>query len=261
MNDELWLKQSDLVGIDINEKEQLSLLSQFVSNYKSEFDSFPEGKTMLPHQYFSTEGTYRRGDASILYSMIRHFKPSKIIEIGSGTTTFLSAQAILKNKEESGKECKLISIEPYPSNELKKGFPGLSQLIQKKVEDVPLAEFQSLQENDILFIDSSHVIKIGGDVLYEILEILPRLQSGVIVHFDDIFLPLEYPKNWVLKEHRFWTEQYILQALLTFNNHFKILWAGSYMYMKYPDLLEKNLLIKDIVKSWRPASFWIKKVK
>ena len=98
-----------------------------------------------------------------------------------------------------------------------------------------------MKENDLLFIDSSHVLKIGSDVQYEYLELLPRLNSGVIIHCHDIFIPSEYPKNWVRKEHRFWNEQYLLQAFLSFNDKFEILWAGSYMHLKNPDILKNNL--------------------
>jgi hypothetical protein len=117
-----------------------------------------------------------------------------------------------------------------------------------------------LEENDILFIDSSHVLKIGSDVQYEYLEILPRLNKGVIVHIHDIFLPAEYRKEWVLKDHIFWTEQYLLQAFLAFNDNFEILWAGSYMHLKHPDKLEVAFNSYRRNERW-PGSFWIKKIR
>ncbi len=164
----------------------------------------------------------------------------------------------MKNKEEDGIDCELIAIEPYPNKILQKGFPGLSKLIKKEVQDVGLDEFYKLNENDILFIDSSHVLKIGSDVQYEYLEILPRLNKGVIVHVHDIFLPAEYPKEWVLKNYRFWTEQYLLQAFLTFNNTFEVLWVGSYMHFKYPDLLKKSFNSYN-PKTVCPGSFWMQR--
>lgn len=126
--------------------------------------------------------------------------------------------------------------------------------------------FQSLEANDILFIDSTHVLKIGGDVKYEYLEILPRLQNGVIVHSHDIFFPCEYPKNWTLENHWFWTEQYLLQAFLAFNSAFEILWAGQYMNRKYPDKLTvfpscKNLPLKNLKANQlnSAGSLWIRR--
>jgi hypothetical protein len=100
-------------------------------------------------------------------------------------------------------------------------------LIPSRIQDIALSKFTELKKNDFLFIDSTHTLKIGSDVQYEYLEILPRLNEGVIVHIHDIFLPAEYSKAWVLKDHRFWTEQYLLQAFLSFNSMFEILWWGG----------------------------------
>ena len=261
LKDNLWQKQSELVGIDINEEYQINLLSKFSSEFKEEYESFPRTKTSIPYQYYVNNSMFESVDGEILYCMIRYFKPKKIIEIGSGYSTYLSAQAILKNKEEDDSyKYELIAIEPYPNDILKAGFPGLSKLIPKKVQDIPLSEFKKLRGNDILFIDSSHVLKIGSDVQYEYLEILPRLNKGVVIHLHDIFLPAEYPKEWVLKDYRFWNEQYLLQAFLIFNDSFEVLWAGSYMHLKHPDKLEAAFSSYKRDERW-PGSFWIRKIK
>ena len=262
LKDDLWLESSNLIGVNINEQDQLTLLSLFETKFKTEYSKFPLNKPCgLQPEYYINNGFFGSVDGEILYSMIRHFKPSRIIEIGSGHTTFLAAKAILKNKEENDNyDCILNAIEPYPNEILTSGFPGLSKLIIKKVQDVPLSEFQKLKANDILFIDSSHVLKIGSDVKYEYLEILPRLEKGVIIHSHDIFLPVEYPKNWILRDHIFWNEQYLLQAFLTFNRNFKILWSAYYMHLRYPDKLEKAFSSYSKEKQW-PVSFWIKRIK
>lgn len=256
---ELWEKESDLVGIDINVELQKKILNNFSLKYKNEYEKIPMEQTLIPFKYYYAT-SFGAVDAEILYCMIRNFKPKKIIEIGSGYSTFLMAQAILKNKEEESFNCDLISIDPYPNKVVQKGFPGLSQLIPKKVEEVPLKFFNNLNENDILFIDSSHILRIGGDVQFEFLEILPRLNKGVIVHIHDIFLPKEYPMSLVLKSHRFYSEQYILQAFLTYNDIFVILWAGSFMHLKYPELLKKAFNSYSILNPL-PGSFWIKRIK
>ena len=259
LKNHLWIKRSKLIGINFNEKKQLELLSYFLSNYGDEYDILPKYKVEIPCKYYINNPFFGSVDGEILYCMIRYFKPKKIYEIGSGFSTYLSAQALLENKNLDSKyKCDLIVINPYPNKIIKTGFPGLTKLILKKVQDIPLSEFNKLTENDILFIDSSHVLKIGSDVQYEYLEILPRLNKGVIIHIHDIFLPAEYPKNWVLEKHRFWTEQYLLQAFLTFNNNYEILWAGSFMHMKYHDKLEKAFLSYKKDKIW-PGSFWIRK--
>ena len=257
LKDELWTRHSDLVGIEINEERQINLLTLFSSKFKDEYETFPRFKTSIPHQYYVNNGSFGPVDGEILYCMIRHFKPKRIFEVGSGYSTYLMAQAILKNKEE-GNECELTVIDPYPNKTVATGFPGLSRLIRTKVQDVPLSKFNELEENDILFIDSTHVLKIGSDVQYLYLEVLPRLNRGVIVHVHDIFLPAEYPKKWVLKEYRFWTEQYILQAFLTFNSCFEVLWMASYMHLKHPEKLEEAFSSYDRESNW-PGSFWMRR--
>lgn len=260
LNDDLWRKQSELIGIDMNEEYQLNLLSQFSSKFKEEYDNLPKHRTSNPFQYFLTNTSFNPADGKFYYSMIRYFKPSKIIEIGAGFSTLLAAQAIRKNEESYNTQCELIAIEPYPRSFLKIGFPSLTRLIQKKVQEVPLSFFNNLNENDILFIDSSHILTIGSDVYYEFLEILPRLKKGVIIHFHDIFLPAEYSKKVILKDHHFFNEQYLLQAFLAFNDSYKILWAGSYMYLNYEKKLDKELRLFKGGRKY-PKSFWIQKVK
>ena len=254
LKDELWLRQSELVGVNMDEQKQIQLLNQFL-RFKDEYDTFPKNKTPKPYQYYLNNPNFGGVDAKILYCMIRHFQPKKIIEIGSGYSTCLSARAILKNEEEDGNKAELIVIDPYPNEVLRSGFPELSKLISTKVEEIDLSVFKELEENDILFIDSSHVLKIGNDVQCEYLEILPRLDKGVIVHIHDIFLPCEYPKKWILEMHRFWNEQYILQAFLAFNSAFEVLWAGAYMHLRHHDKLE------EVFGSYnrKTASFWIRK--
>ena len=260
LEDVLWQNQSALTGIEINEKVQKELLANF-NVFKGEYEHLPKMRTTNPTQYFIYNNSFDSVDGEILYCMIRYFKPKKIIEIGSGFSTILSAQAIQKNKmDNADDDCELEAIDPYPNEIIKTGFPGFSKLTSLRVQDIPLSSFEVLEENDILFIDSSHVIKIGSDVQYLYLEVLPRLKSGVIIHIHDIFLPAEYPKNLVLKEHIFWNEQYLLQAFLIFNDHFKILWSGSFMHLKNPDLLEAafNSYNRDV--QW-PGSFWMQKTK
>ena len=264
LKDQLWLRQSQLVGIDINEQKQVEMINQFL-RFKNEYDNFPKNRTSKAWQFYANNPYFGPVDAEVLYCMIRHFQPKKIIEIGCGYSTYLSAEAILKNEEKSGYRADLIAVDPYPNRVLKSGFPGLSRLITEKIEDIDLEEYKALKENDILFIDSSHVLKIGNDVHHEYLEILPRLNKGVIVHIHDIFVPCEYPKMWVLKMRRFWNEQYLVQAFLAFNNVFEVLWCGSYMHLKHPDKLAEAFASYNQATVWstyRPGatSLWIRKI-
>lgn len=258
LQEDLWLKPSELIGIEINEETMISNLAIFKHKFKNEYEKFPRSKTSIPYKYYTNNGAFQSVDGEIYYCMVRYFKPRKIIEVGSGNSTYLAAQAILKNKEDYQLNAELIAIEPYPNDTLRIGFPGLSKLVISDVQDVHLSEFTKLMKNDILFLDSSHVLKVGSDVKYEFTEILPRLNSGVLIHIHDIFLPAEYPREWILKKHLFYNEQYLLQAFLAFNSAFDILWGGSYMHLKHPDKLE------DAFGSYRkdsslPASIWLRK--
>jgi len=179
-------------------------------------------------------------------------------EVGSGFSTLLAADALRRNRAD-GYSCRFIAIEPYASGELQAGLPSDVELWRLPIQDVSLAEFQSLCENDILFIDSSHVCKIGSDVQFLFLEILPRIWRGVVVHVHDIFTPVECPKHWVLDWHRFWNEQYLLQTFLSFNAAFEVLWAEQWMHLNYPDLLMKAFASYRAGVS--PGSFWFRRTR
>jgi hypothetical protein len=171
------------------------------------------------------------------------------------------AQAAARNGKSN-----LICIEPFPREFVRKGFPGLQSLIEEKVQDINLEFFSQLESGDILFIDSSHTVKIGGDVNYLFLEVLPRLKPGVIVHVHDIFLPFEYRRDWVLDEFRFWSEQYLLQAFLTFNSEFEVVMANRYLAHRYredlktafPNLENVKPALPNPVK-WGGGSFWMRR--
>jgi len=259
LDERVWTRHSKLIGIEMNEPGQLELLASFAAEFRGEYEALPREPTGVAHQFFLGNTRFDAVDSEILYCMVRRFRPARIFEIGSGYSTYLSAQALLKNHEAHGQPAELIACEPYPSPVLQAGFPGLSRLIPARVQDVPLAEFKRLESGDILFIDSSHVLKIGSDVQYEFLEILPRLKKGVLVHIHDIFLPAEYPRAWVLEHHKFWNEQYLLQAFLSFNAAYEVLWGGSFMHLEHPDVLSEAFSSYDRLRSW-PGSFWIRRV-
>ncbi len=264
LRESLWQKPSEMVGIATRAAAQLSLLDAFQSRFKTEYDAFPRSANGKGHHFHLNNGWFEKVDAEILYSMVRHFRPSRMIEIGSGLTTTLSAQAIRKNQEEdSSYRCEFTAVEPFPVRLDQAALPPDFKLIQQPVQQVPLSTFSSLGENDILFIDSSHVCRTGSDVNYEILEILPRLNPGVLIHFHDIFLPWEYPHSWVVGDHRFLSEQYMLQAFLACNLDFEIIWASYDMLRAHPDALDRAFTTfrPDITPpgTFLPGSFWIRR--
>ena len=258
LNNEIWQRKSELLGINLNEENQIKLLKYFLLEYKNECDKIPLKKTSISYEFFLKNGSFQFVDACILYCMIRHYKPKKIFEIGSGNSTYLCAKGLLHNQMETGYLGKLIAIDPYPNNVVKKGFPGFYKLYTSKLEDIDLSFFNHLEENDILLIDSTHVLKIGGDVKYLYLDLIPRLKKGVLIHIHDIFLPFEYPKEWIYKYLLFWNEQYLFQAFMTYNDAFEVIWAGNFMGSRHMDKLHKMFTTFDPTKV-KKTSFWIKK--
>jgi hypothetical protein len=253
LNDTIWERETEIVGFDLDSEGQNVFLDSVCSLYKNEFDDFGLNESGPDCRYFVRNGVFGGMDGYVLYSMIRHFKPRRIIEIGSGWSTLLSAYALERNREEFSISSKLVAIEPYPTPLLKQAIGGPVELIEQELQTVDPGLFQSLQENDILFIDSTHVAKINSDVCYECLEILPRINKGVLVHFHDIYLPGEYPKDLVLGRKFFWNEAYLLQAFLTLNKTFEIIWATNYMRTKYPENCQETF------KDLSGCSFWIRR--
>jgi len=252
-------KDRFLPSIDLNIQEQLALLEQF--NYSGELKELPlEKSTNL--EYYYNNYSFLSGDGEFLYNMVRCFRPGKIIEIGSGFSTLMAAMAIQQNTLENRKyDCQFTCIEPFE-------HPWLEKLnvkvLRNLVEDIDLSFFESLNVNDILFIDSSHIIKPQGDVLFLFMHVLPVLKPGVIIHIHDIFTPKDYLEDWVIGKNRFWNEQYLLEAFLSFNEKFKIIGALNFLrHFHYRELSEKCPILKmqiDRGLQREPGSFWIKKL-
>lgn len=159
--------------------------------------------------------------------------------------------------DDNNYHCEHICIEPYEQPWLEK--LGI-KIVRKKVEELDISYFNQLQSNDILFIDSSHIIRPQGDVLFEFLEVLPGLNSGVMVHVHDVFTPKDYPEAWIYKEHRLWNEQYLLEAFLTYNNRFKIIGSLNYLTHHYKAEFSVAHPIYAKTKNAEPGAFWIEKI-
>jgi predicted O-methyltransferase YrrM len=228
----IWKKKDSLPSIDLNVDYQLALLKQLKQHVQS--ITYPTQRPTSETQYFYENDQYPVLDAEFLHTALFHFQPRNVIEVGSGFSSLITAEVNIKHFN-----CNInfACIEPFPRQFLLNGVPGISQLVQQKVENVPLEYFDKLETNDILFIDSSHVSKIGSDVNYLFFEVLPRLKAGVIVHIHDIFLPDEYPKTWV-NEGRNWNEQYLVQAFLQFNSSWRIIWAANFMGTRFKSAVQ-----------------------
>ncbi len=241
----LWSQPSELSGIDMNDSTQLDLLQNHFSKFRSEYETI--SAEPAPGQVWP----FSRTDVLVAYCMVRHFQPRRIIEVGSGFSSVVLGQAAAKNDNSA-----LICIDPFPHQLLreKNRVPALQSLIESKVQELDVKFFSQLRSGDILFIDSSHTVKAGSDVNYLFLEVLPRLNAGVIVHVHDIFFPFDYRRDWVVEKFRFWSEQYLLQAFLMFNVEFKVLMANSYLnHYHLPDLKAAFPNLHD----WIGGSFWM----
>ena len=193
-------------------------------------------------------------DADLLYATVRSARPRLVIEVGSGFSTLVLDQAARRNAED-GAPARLVTIDPYPSPLI---APLETELHPVRGTEVPLSEFEALEAGDILFCDTTHTVKLGSEVNYLILEVLPRLAPGVLVHFHDVFLPWEYPRKWPLRSRWYWSEQYLLQAFLAFNPAFEILFASQLATRAEPERVA-GLIPGFVPGSSVPASFWIKR--
>ena len=226
----------DMAGIDLNIEGQIG----FVPSYKKNSADFFQAEEDNKLRYAKGNPMYPEADAALLHSMLRENCVKKIIEIGSGFSTCVMLDT---NEYWMNHEMEIISIEPYPERLLKnmrETDKAHCTIIQDYVQNVSLEIFDSLKENDVLFIDSSHVTKCGGDVLHEYFNILPRLKSGVLIHIHDIFNEFSYPKEW-LKQGRPYTEGFILRALLTNSNAYEILFFQHMMLCSHRTLMEEVL--------------------
>ena len=245
-------EERDLPGIDWNTEAQIQVLESL--HFGEELRHLPTRKTGNLTFHFNN-GTFESGDAEYWYGILRLRKPSRIIEIGSGYPTLMAAEAIRRNEEEHpGCRCTHICVEPYE-------MPWLEQLgvtvVRKRVEEVGVAFFSELGEKDVLFIDSSHMIRPQGDVLFEYLELLPSLRKGVLVHVHDIFSPRDYLPQWVIEEVWFWNERYLLEAFLTGNKNWRIVGALNYLHHHYYEKLKVPCPF--LTPDREPGSFYIEK--
>jgi hypothetical protein len=241
-------------AIDFQDEAQRRLMDIFAGFY-SELPFQDEAVPGLRYRYLNS--SYPAGDSIPLYSMIRHLRPQRIVEVGCGNSSCVTLDT---NDRFFESKIELTFIEPYPEffhSLLRPEEKDRVRLLTSRLQDVPVAEFERLEANDILFIDSTHVSKLNSDVNYFLFEIFPRLQRGVFVHIHDVFFPFEYPLEW-LEEGRAWNEQYILRAFLQFNDHFKMRFFNTYLFATHPAWFQEKMprcLIQP------GGSLWLEKVK
>ncbi len=245
-----WSNPRYTQGLALDCEAALTFLGETCLPYQAGCEALPLSPNGDYSQYFLENDWFRSVDAEVLYSLLRRYQPANVVEVGSGFSTRLMRRAIKDGKLAT----KVISIDPHPNTSVQ---PYADEYIRAAVEDVDPAKILNLlSAGDVLFIDSSHTVKTGGDIPYLFLDILPRLGAGVFIHVHDIFLPFDYPEEWVLEDCG-WNEQYLVHAFLSYNETFEILWPASYVWAhRKREILR---IIRTASTAARPSSLWLKK--
>lgn len=239
----------NLPGVDLRGEAQIALLASL--QYQSELATLTDPVPGVPPFRYDAGG-YGAGDADALYAMLRHLKPARMIEVGSGNSTLVAARALAQNAAE-GAACEHICIEPYEK-------PWLEQLgvrvIRERVEVLGPQTFSSLGAGDVLFIDSSHVIRPFGDVLTLYQSVIPALPAGVVVHAHDIFTPYDYLEHWLRRERRLWNEQYLLEAMIAHSPRYRVLLTMNWLAHHHEPLLSRVFPSRQVDNYFSNSAFW-----
>ncbi|HXN39011.1 MAG TPA: class I SAM-dependent methyltransferase [Solirubrobacteraceae bacterium] len=243
----------DNPGIDWRPGHQVALVLALAEQVDF---PIPDGPTGDSRDYHADNTMFSRLDAWMLQAMLRYFRPRRIIEVGCGWSSLMTSRV---NRECFDCSIDVTCIEPYPPDFIADGIEGITRLLVSPVEQVPVETFLELKDGDFLFIDTSHTVKTGGDVVFLLQEILPRLAAGVIVHIHDIFLPWDYPIEWVLSG-RAWNEQYAVRAFLAFNAAFEILIGVGWLSQYRSDVLASVLPAYPETYKDGGGSLWVRRI-
>jgi predicted O-methyltransferase YrrM len=240
------LSWAEAPGVDLGAERQLALAAQLLPSI---------AEPVPGPRYVAGNSMYGAADAAVYRAMLAHLRPARVLEVGSGYSTALALDAADADPGLGGLE--ITCIEPHPERLL--GLLGQSDrerltLLRQPVQDVDMAAYGRLGPQDVLFVDSTHVVKAGSDVVWLFLHVLPRLAPGVVVHVHDVFWPFEYPVRW-LRQRRDWTEAYLLHAFLAGNACWEILFFSSWFWHCRPDLVPQPLAGAE------PGSIWLRKVR
>lgn len=254
------LRERSVPGLELGEAEQLELLREL--RWGDELSALPLQRPDVESAeptFFYRNGFFETGDAELYYSLVRWLRPRAIVEVGGGFSTLIARLAVAASQRESAAySCRHTCIEPHENSWLE--ATG-AEVLRSRVEDAPWELFAELQPGDILFIDSSHVVRPGGDVLHLVLEVLPRLRRGVWVHFHDVFTPRHYPVEWLLERRWLWTEQYLLEAFLSCNSEYRIRLAAAQLARDRPEQLAAACPMWGRERpAQEPASLWLERL-
>lgn len=255
----LWEGPQELPGVDLQVDEAIRFLDEDLRLYIRDFQppvTLDADRSGATGTYYLQNGGYESVDAESLYGILRHIKPKKVLELGSGASSHVIDFARRAN-EADGSPFQHEIIDPYPFEN------PMGPVIEAEVrpvrgESIPQSEVARLEDGDVLFVDTTHTVKTGGDVVHIILNLFPRVPRGVWVHIHDIFLPYEYPREWVVSERRAWAEQYMLQAFLAFNDSYEVVFPAQAVARMAPGI------VSDVIPSFRPGvspgAFWMRRL-
>jgi hypothetical protein len=240
-------------GIDWRPEAQLRLCEDVFARQQP--IAFPQVSPVDVPEFTRESPRYPTVDAWVLQAFLRHLQPARVVEVGAGYSSLVTARV---NREFFDERTHFTAIDPYPLEFLRKGVSGLTELRVEEVQDTPLEVFEQLGANDVLFIDTSHAVKTGGDVPWIYNQILPRLRGGVVVQLHDCFLPWDYPEHWVF-EGRSWNELYLMQSFLVWNSAFEVLFGTHWMIRRHWDVLQRAF--PELVDDDRHdgSSLWIRR--
>jgi predicted O-methyltransferase YrrM len=237
-----FARRSSMRGIELD----LDACVGFLQGLERELGEFEP-----PPGFVWDNRMYGRVEADVLYAVVRHRHPRRVIELGSGFSSLIIAAALRRN-EDDGHHGSYTAYDPYARDFVRRGVDGLS-LETISAADVSPSEFEALEQGDVLFIDTSHIVKVGSEVNHLILDVLPTITAGVLIHIHDIFLPYEYPKDF-FEKGLYFNEQYLFQAFLTENPGWEILAPLYALSRDRPQELAR--LIGSYTPSVGPGAFW-----
>jgi hypothetical protein len=247
-----WSEADPMRGIGFDIDAQVAFLEAELSDSLMEFGS--DEMVDARYRYDVDNPSYLPPDAQVLFAVIRRLRPRTIVELGSGQTSRVIAQACRMNAAD-GHESIYRAFDPFPTA-IDAGLPGLSELVRIDAQKVPEEVFANLKSGDVLFVDTTHTVKVGSEVNRIILRILPQLAPGVFVHFHDIYLPYEYPRFLFEEYALYWAEKYLLQAFLCMNPEFEVVCAVHALCRDRPRAAAAaGLAIEDQKEG---CAFWIR---
>jgi len=258
----VWERRSPMAGIDMREAQQLALLAELGRDFGGEC-RWPHDPGRDESAFYTDNSSFSYGCAAATHALMRKLKPRRVIEVGSGFSSRVIAAALRRNEKDSGERAEYTVVDPFPGSALER-LAGVGRAIRQRVELLEADVFRTLGENDILFVDSGHTVRAGGDVNFLVLDVLPVLAPGVVVHFHDIPLPYEYAEVYFTNPQFrvFWTEGYLLQAFLCHNAAYEVLLAMNFLMRDHAAAFRSAWPHYDAsVHRFPSHSFWIRRAR